>query len=438
MQVLDRFVIGAWVVERRLVGVSFENSVGDRNVHHVAELLEVIERQLLHLVGRVTALERRPEAVPLDCLGEDDCRLARVLRCCLERRIDLAVVVPAALEPPDLVVGEVFDHLECARIAAEEVLANVFAVLCFVGLVVAVGSAIHQIAEGALGVFCEQGIPLAAPDDLDDVPASTTEEALEFLNDLAVAANGAVESLEVAVDHEVEVVEPIVGRPLQSASAFDFIHFAVAKERPDLLVACVLDTAMGQVAVRLRLIDRVDRAEAHRDGRKLPELRHEARVRIAGESVRGTRLLLPEAVELVFAQASLEKRASVHSGRGVSLIENLVAAASVILTTEKVVVPDLIEGCGTGIGRDVAADTDTGPLRTVHGDRGVPANPGTVLALELFVAREDRLVFWCDRVEVVGGRHHRHTEMQFFGSLQQAEHDVSATLVAVLRDEGVE
>ena len=234
------------------------------------------------------------------------------------------------------------------------------------------------------------------------------------MNDLAVATNGAVEALQVAVDNEVEVVEAFVGSPLQGSTALNFIHLTVAEKRPDLLVVRVFDAAVGQVAIRLRLEDCVDRTEAHRHGRELPELGHEARVRIARESVRCPRFLLPKAIQLVFAEASFEEGAGVHSRGRVPLVENLVAATRVVLAAEKVVVSNLIEGCGTGVGRDVATDSDARSLRAVHRDCGVPTNPRAVLALNLFVAWKGWLVLWSDGVEVVGGRHHRHTEVQLF------------------------
>ncbi len=346
LQVLDRLVRLAGVEERRLIGVLLERGIRDRDAHLVAERLEVVERELLHLVGRVAALEARAEAVALDGLGEDDGRLALVLGCRLERRVHLAVVVAAALELPDLVVGEPLDHRQGPRIAPEEVLADEAAGLGLVGLVVAVGRAVHEVAQGALVVLLEQGIPFAPPDDLDDVPARAAEEALELLDDLAVAAHRTVEALQVAVDHEVQVVEALVRRPLQGAPGLDLVHLAVAEERPDVLVGRVLDAAVGEVLVRLRLIDRVDRTEPHRDGRELPELGHEPGVRVAGQPVRPLGLLLAEAVELVLAQASLEEGARVHAGGGVPLVEDLVAAAGVVGAAEEVVVADLVESGG--------------------------------------------------------------------------------------------
>src|SRR4029079_14682421 len=102
-----------------------------------------------------------------------------------------------------------------------------------------------EVAQGAVVVAGEQVVPLAARDDLDDVPAGAAEEALELLDDLAVAAHRSVEALEVAVDDEREVVESLVRGDLQLAATLDLVHLAVAEERPDLLVGRVLDAAVG-------------------------------------------------------------------------------------------------------------------------------------------------------------------------------------------------
>ena len=56
-------------------------------------------------------------------------------------------------------------------------------------------------------VVRDERVPIAAPDDLDDIPAGAAEDGFEFLNDLAVAANRAIEALQVAVDDEDEIVE---------------------------------------------------------------------------------------------------------------------------------------------------------------------------------------------------------------------------------------
>ena len=86
----------------------------------------------------------------------------------------------------------------------------------------------------------------------------------------------------------------------------------------------------------------------------------------------------------------------------------------------------------------MAADGDTGPLSAVHGDRGVPAQPGAVPALDLLIAGELRLVLRENRVDVVGRRNHRHAELQFLGALEKAQHDVACALAAMCRNKSIE
>ena len=121
-----------------------------------------------------------------------------------------------------------------ALVATEEVVADELAVLGAIRLEVAVRSRVHEVHERAVVVLREQLVPAAAPDDLDDVPAGAAEEALELLDDLAVAADRTVEALQVAVDDEDEVVESLVRGHLELAAALDLVHLAVAEERPHL------------------------------------------------------------------------------------------------------------------------------------------------------------------------------------------------------------
>jgi hypothetical protein len=55
---------------------------------------------------------------------------------------------------------------------------------------------------------------------------------------------------------------------------------------------------------------------------------------------------LTEPVELVGREAALEEGACVGAGGGVTLDEDLVAAARVVLPTEEVVEADLVESGG--------------------------------------------------------------------------------------------
>ena len=66
--------------------------------------------------------------------------------------------------------------------------------------------AVHHFAQAldqqAVRVLLKQRIPIAAPENLDAVPARAAEGGFEFLNDFSIAAHGAIEALQVAIDHE--------------------------------------------------------------------------------------------------------------------------------------------------------------------------------------------------------------------------------------------
>ena len=296
--------------------------------------------------------------------------------------------------------------------------------------------------QGAVAVGREQRVPAATPDDLDDVPAGAPEERLELLDDLAVAAHRSVEALEVAVDDEVEVVELLAGRELQQATRLGLVHLAVTEEGPHLLLAGVLEAPVVQVLVELRLVDRVHRAEAHGHGRELPEVRHQARVRVGRDrqrrAVDDVRLLLAEAVEPLGRDAALEEGAGVHAGGGVALEEDLVAAAGVVLAAEEVVEAHFVERGRRRVGGDVPADADAGLLRPVHDHRGVPAQVGAEAALDVLVAGEPRLLLGADRVDVVGRRQRRHAHLHGPRALEQPKHEVARTHPARPVDDGVE
>jgi hypothetical protein len=182
-----------------------------------------------------------------------------------------------------------------------------------------------------------------------------------------------------------------------------------------VLLAGVLDAAVVQVAVELRLVDRVHRAQAHRHRRELPEVRHQPRVRIGGQCpdpVDDVRLLLAEAVEVAPRRARPSRKARAYMpGGGVALEEDVVAAAGVVLAAEEVVHPDLVERGRRGIGRDVAADADAGPLRPVHHDGGVPADPAPVSGAPCPRRRGTRARAPADRVDVVGRRQRGHPDL---------------------------
>ncbi|EME17209.1 arginase/agmatinase/formimionoglutamate hydrolase, arginase family protein [Rhodococcus triatomae BKS 15-14] len=419
--------VGTGVVVRRQVRVLLQLRVGDRDPLQVTERLEVVEGELLHLVGGVAALEVLAEGVALDGVRQDHRRLALVRHRGGVGGVDLAVVVTTALEVPDLLVAEVLDEFLGARVAAEEVFANVAAVVGLVGLVVAVGGDVHQVDQGAVLVGVEQRIPFAAPHDLDDVPAGTAEERLQLLDDLAVAADRAVEALQVAVDDEGEVVESFGGGDVREATRFRLVHLAVAEECPHVLLRGVLQAAVVQVVVEASLVDGVHRAQAHRHRGELPEIGQQAWVRVGREAAAGLRMarLLTEAVHLRGGDAALEEGASVDAGGGVALDEDVVAAAGVVLAAEEVVEPDLVQGGGGCVGGDVAAHADAGALCAVHHDRGVPADPGAVAAFDFFVTGEPRLVLGGDGVDEIGRGQCGDGHAVLAGAFEQTQHQIA-------------
>ena len=144
------------------------------------------------------------------------------------------------------------------------------------------------------------------------VPAGAAEGRFQFLDDLAVAAHRAVQALQVAVDDEDQVVELLARSERQSAQRFGLVRFAVAEERPDLARRLGDDAAILEVAHEARLIDGVDRTQAHRDGGELPEVRHQPGMRIGGQA-RVVAQFVAEVLQVLFGQAAFEESAGVDA-----------------------------------------------------------------------------------------------------------------------------
>ena len=258
-------------------------------------------------------------------------------------------------------------------------------------------------------IASQQRVPIRAPDHLDDVPARAPERGLELLDDLAVAADRAVEALEVAVDDEDQVVELFARGERDRAERFGLVGLAVAQKRPHLRPRRGLEAAVLQIAHEARLIDRGDRAEPHRHGRELPEVGHQPRVRVRRQPASGPELV-PEVLQLLRREPPLQERPRVDARRGVPLEQHEVTCALGPLGPEEVVEAHLVERGGRRVGRDVAADALRVPVGLDdHGQR-VPADQTLDAALDLAAARKGRLVLEADRVDVgrVGRERERH------------------------------
>ena len=265
---------------RGTVRISLQYLVRNWNFETIAELFEVVEGQLLHLVGRVAACEVSPKIITFNSAGKHHCRCPLELRSRLIGVVDLAVVMATTAQRPDLLISPVFDHFGSARVATEEVLTNIGTVVGLEGLVVTITSVVHDVNEGTVAVGLQQRVPAGSPNNLDDVPASATEDSLKFLNNLAVATHRSVQTLQVAVDDEGEVVELFIGSNLQESARLRLVHLAITEEGPHMLIRAVLDATVGEVFVHGRLVDGIHRAQAHRHRRKLPEVGQHAGVRV--------------------------------------------------------------------------------------------------------------------------------------------------------------
>jgi hypothetical protein len=385
-------------------------------------------------VRDVLAFARLTEAVALDRAREDHRRRALVRHGLAIGVVDLHRIMAADAQRLQLVVREVLDHLEQPRVGAPEVLAQVGAVLDNVALVLTVDDIAHPLDEHAIGVLGEERVPLRPPQDLDDVPADAAEHRLQFLDDLAVAADRAVEALQVAVDDEDQVVELLARRQRDRAERFRLVRFAVAEERPDLLVRRRLEAAILQVAHEARVVDRHERPEAHRNRRVLPEVRHQPWMRVRRQAAVRT-LLVPEVAKVLLGQPPLEERPGVDAGRGVALVVDDVGARAGVLATEEVVERDLVEGRGRGVGRDVAADAVRLAVAADDHRHGVPADQALDAALDVAVTRIRHLLVGGNRVDVRGRRLVGQPVARSARSgAQRAEQPHHAALVARLQD----
>ena len=245
------------------------------------QLHQLLGGHLLDLVGGVAALEALAQGPSLDGLGQDHGGLVLDLVGGLEGGVHLLVVVAPPGQDPQLLVGQVVDELAQSGVGAEEVLPDVGAGLHRVALVLAVDGGRHLVEQRPVGVAHQQVVPLGAPNHLDHVPARAPEHALELLDDLAVAPHRPVEALEVAVDHPLEVVEPLAAGQRDGAQGLGLVALAVAQEAPHRAVGGVVDAAVVDVAVEAGVVDGVDRAEPHRHGRVLPEVGHQPGVGVA-------------------------------------------------------------------------------------------------------------------------------------------------------------
>ncbi len=340
----------------------------------------------------------------------------------------------AETQPFQLLVGEVLHHVEQARVGAEEVLAHVGAVFDGVLLVLAIDDLPHPLREEPVVVGREQRIPVAAPDRLDDVPAGAAEDGLELLDDLPVAAHGAIEPLQVAVDDEDQVVELFTRREADGAERFGLVGFTVAEIRPDFRIRGLLQATIFQIAHEPRLIDRHDRAEAHGDCRVFPEVWHQPRVRVRRQPA-PLRELAAEVVQLLDGDAPFQERARVNPGRGVPLEVHDVAPPLAPLAAEEMIEADFVQSRRGRVRGDVSANAVRQAIGAYHHGHGIPAHEALDAALDFLAARQRRLFFRANGVDVRSDRAERQTDALHARVMpQRREKALDAAAISLLYD----
>src|SRR5581483_1190374 len=111
-------------------------------------------------------------------------------------------------------------------------------------------------------------------------------------------------------------------------------------ERPDLRVRLRLESAIFQVPHEAGLINRHQGTKTHRDGRKLPEVFHQPRVRVRRQAASGFQFA-PEVLEMRLVDAAFEIRTGIDARRRMTLKEDDVAV-TILVTAEEMIEADFV------------------------------------------------------------------------------------------------
>ena len=345
--------------------------IGHWNVETVADITHAVHVHFLNLVSDVFTFCGITHAVTFDGVGQDHSRFTFGFTRFFQCSVNFLRIVTTAVQSPDLLVS----------------------------LVVAVNGFVHQLDQFTAGVFTQQLIPTTAPHHFDHVPASTCEDAFQFVDDLAVTGYRTIQTLQVTVDDEAQVVQLLTGRDGNRAFRFWLIHFTVAQEGVNGLLRGVFQTTVFQVLQEFSLIDRTDWTQTHRYGRELPELRHQFRVRVRRQTL--TVNFLTEVVHLLFSQTTFQEGTCIDARRDVALEVHQIAAIFLVSCTEEVVEAHFVNGRRRLEGRHVATQFQVLLGCAQNGHDGVPADSRTDTAFQIQIARVFRFVFDGNRVYVV-------------------------------------
>ncbi len=132
-----------------------------------------------------------------------------------------------------LLVGQILYQFQQLWIAAEELLAQIGSVFGLEVLEVAIHTLFHPLQQQARPVARKEVVPVRTPDHLNHIPARTPEHTLQLVNDPLIAAHRPVESLQVAVHHKDQVVEPLTCAQRDRSQRIYLVAFAVAQKAPN-------------------------------------------------------------------------------------------------------------------------------------------------------------------------------------------------------------
>ena len=116
-----------------------------------------------------------------------------------------------AVQIPNVVVRPIGDQSFKFR-RVEHGFTHICTILGFHRLVLTIHDLTQTLHQDAFFVTRKQRIPLRAPNDFDDIPTRTTEFGFELLNDAAIAAHRAIQTLQVAVDDKHKVAQAFTTR----------------------------------------------------------------------------------------------------------------------------------------------------------------------------------------------------------------------------------
>ncbi len=334
-----------------------------------------------------------------------------------EGSVNLDGIMAAQPHARQLFVGKMFDHLQQARVAAEQVLAEVGSAFDKILLVLPVADLTETPHQQSVAVVLDQVVPVGAPDALNDVPSRAAKNRFQLLDDFPVAAHWAVEPLQVAVHDEDQVVEPFARGKRDRAQRFGFVHFAVTKKGPDFSAGALLQSSILQVLDETRVVNRLNRTQAHRDGRKLPEVGHEPGMRVRTQSATGFQFAA-KVLQFFLGDAAFQIRAGIHARRGMSLKIDHVAVAGFGLCPQEMIERDFVQRGRGGERRDMSADAFLNFVSANdHGQR-VPANQALDAAFHLLASWKRSLLPRRNRVLVGSGRRKRQVDAGFTPGVQ--------------------